>query len=62
MLHAKQIAAWSASIQHPHVKLLGSFNSDNPNYLWLKLDISHKAQAGNLMIVLRKGPEKSQDR
>jgi glycosidase len=57
MLHAEQIALWSASLQHPHVKLLETLKSDNPNYLWLKLAISHKAKAGKLSIVLRKGQE-----
>jgi glycosidase len=57
MLHAEQIAQWSASLKHPHVKLLGTLKSNNPNYLWLQIEVSPKALPGPVTLVLRKGQE-----
>lgn len=57
MLHAPGIADWKPSLQHAGVRLLGTQRSDNPNYLWLQLQISRQAQPSWLNFQLRHGQE-----
>ena len=56
MLHAPGIAQARPSLTYPGVKLLGTHVSDNPNYLWIILDITLLARPGVLQIALRDGP------
>lgn len=57
MLHAPGIADWTPSLRHPGIQLLGTYKSDNPNYLWLQLQISPQARPGWLNVQLHKGKE-----
>lgn len=57
MLHAPNIALARPSLTYPGVKLLGTHVGDNPNYLWISLDISPLARPGVLQIELHRGQE-----
>lgn len=58
MLHGDNVAQWEPSLSDRDVQLLGSHRSDNPNYLWLQLQIKPAAQSGWLEFHLRHGQEK----
>ena len=58
MVHGEGIANANVSIQYPGVYLKESVKTDNPNYLFLYLDISDVAQAGKMDIVFTEGKNK----
>ncbi len=56
MLHAPDIARWTPSLRHPGVRLVGTQTTNNPNYLFVNLELAKNAQPGTLKLVLaRKG-------
>jgi glycosidase len=52
MLHGENIARFTPSVQHPGISVLRSERVDNPNYLFLYLDIGSEARAGEFNISL----------
>ena len=52
MLHGKDIAALKSAVQHAGVRLLGSTRTDNPNYLFVDLEIAPGARSGDLLLRL----------
>ena len=58
MVHGEGIANADVSILYPGVYLKESVKTDNPNYLFLYLDISDVAQAGKMDIVFAEGKNK----
>jgi glycosidase len=60
MLHAPDISKAKPSLSYQGVKLVGTQVSDNPNYLWLKLDISPQVKPGVVNITLRHGQDTTQ--
>lgn len=57
MVHAPGVGRARATLQYPGVTLSGTQVSDNPNYLWLQLNIHAQAQPGVLKIALRHGQD-----
>lgn len=55
MLHAPNIARATPTLTYPGVKLLRTDVSDNPNYLWITLNIAPQTKPGLLNISLRHG-------
>ena len=60
MLHAPDISMAKPTLSYPGVKLMGTYVSDNPNYLWLKLDLSPQVKPGVVNITLRHGQDSTQ--
>lgn len=50
MVHGARIAELSPSLRHPGVRLLSVQKTDNPNYLFINLEISPKAKPGTLQL------------
>jgi glycosidase len=60
MVHGKDISGYTASIDYPGVKLVESHKVDNPNYLFIDLEIAADAKAGKFPITfLENGKKKS---
>jgi glycosidase len=60
MVHGKDISGYAASIDYPGVKLVESHKVDNPNYLFIDLEIAADAKAGKFPITfLENGKKKS---
>ena len=57
MLHGDRIADWTPSLDQPGVRLVSTTRGPNPNYLWMLLEISRDARAGELQFALRRGAE-----
>jgi neopullulanase len=60
MLRAPGINKAKPSLSYPGVKLVGTHVSDNPNYLWVTLQISAQAQPGVMNINLQHGQTSTQ--
>ena len=50
LIHGKDISGYTATIDYPGVKLLESHKVENPNYLFIDLEISADAKAGKFPI------------
>jgi glycosidase len=59
MIHQEGIATYSVTSGDKRVKIVSDENSDNPNYKFIKLDIS-KAAAGNVPLIFEKNGQKFQ--
>lgn len=46
LVHGENIAEYSPSLKYKGVKLLATHKTDNPNYLFIDLNVSPKAKAG----------------
>lgn len=57
MLHGRDIAGLQARLDYPGVTLLGSERTENPNYLFLDLQLSPETRPGTVEIALRDGGE-----
>lgn len=56
MVHGERIADLSPSLRYPGVRLVGTQRTDNPNYLFINLEVSRQASPGSLKLVFsRKG-------
>jgi hypothetical protein len=51
MLHGDNVAQWEPSLSDRDVQLLGSHRSDNPNYLWLQLQIKPQPSPAGLNFI-----------
>ncbi|OYT90870.1 MAG: alpha-amlyase [Burkholderiales bacterium PBB3] len=51
MVHGERIAELSPSLRYPGVRLLGVQKTDNPNYLFINLQISPQAKPGTVPLV-----------
>ncbi|WP_448635883.1 cyclomaltodextrinase N-terminal domain-containing protein [Pedobacter panaciterrae] len=58
LVHGTEIAALEAEINYPGVKLAEIHKVENPNYLFLDLEISAEAKAGKFPIVFNKNGKK----
>lgn len=58
IVHGKNIADREVKIDFPGVKLLGVQQVENPNYLFLDLEISPEARAGSFPILFSKNGKK----
>lgn len=58
MVYGPNISSSSVSINYPGVRLSSAVKVANPNYLFLYLDISKGAKAGNVPILFRNKQEK----
>ncbi len=58
MVHGEQIAQLTAQIHAPGVSLKSSYHSDNPNYLFLDLEIAENAPPGEVGIDFFRGEER----
>lgn len=59
LVYGKNISLTRPAIQYPGVRLKESIMVENPNYLFLNLEISPEAEAGNCVIQFS-GPQKQQ--
>jgi glycosidase len=50
LIYGKNIGQTQASLSYPGVKLIGAYTVENPNYLFVNLEISPQAQAGTFEI------------
>jgi len=50
LIHGKDISGYTATLDYPGVKLLESHKVENPNYLFIDLEISADAKAGKFPI------------
>ncbi|WP_346837671.1 glycoside hydrolase family 13 protein [Microbulbifer sp. SAOS-129_SWC] len=55
MVHGKDIAELKASLDYPGVTLAGTEREQNPNYLFLDLQVSPESEPGTVEITLRDG-------
>ena len=55
MLHGKDIAGATASLEYPDVRIIEQVKLDNPNYLFLYLQIDRDARPGTLDLKLSEG-------
>jgi neopullulanase len=58
MVYGKDIGSFDAAVSYQGVKITTLVKTDNPNYLFLNLDISHEALPGNLQLVFTRGKQK----
>ncbi|KPM48180.1 glycoside hydrolase family 13 protein [Jiulongibacter sediminis] len=54
LVHGENIAEYSPSLKYKGVELLASHKTDNPNYLFLDLQIGSKTKAGSINIHFNK--------
>lgn len=52
MLYGQNIGRLKPALRHPGVRLLGSTRTDNPNYLFVDLEIAPGARSGELLLRL----------
>lgn len=57
-LYGEGLGQYTASVNYPGVEISRQVPVDSPNYLFLYFDISNKAKAGEMEIVLKKGKKK----
>ena len=50
MVHGSRIAELSPRVRHPGVRLVGTERTNNPNYLFLNLEVSRSAKPGAMEI------------
>ncbi len=55
MIHGKNIGSFDASADYPGVRVETLVRTDNPNYLFVNLDISHEAVPGNIRLIFTSG-------
>jgi len=60
LVHGEQIASLDAQLNYPGVKLAGVHKVENPNYLFLDLEISSEVKAGKFPIVFAQNGKKKQ--
>jgi len=61
LIHGKNIAGYSARLDYPGVKLLELHKVENPNYLFLDLEIAPEAKAGKFPITFLENGKKKFD-
>ncbi|SEA15405.1 glycoside hydrolase family 13 protein [Pedobacter hartonius] len=61
LVHGKNIAGYTAKLDYPGVKLLELHKVENPNYLFLDLEISADAKAGKFPIIFLENGKKKFD-
>jgi len=61
MVHGKNISGYTAKLDYPGVKLVELHKVENPNYLFLDLEISADAQAGKFPISFMENGRKKLD-
>ena len=60
MIYGEEVSTYKVSVDYPGVKLSAVHKADNPNYLFLDLQIDKKTKAGIMTILLE--PEKGRKR
>lgn len=58
MVHGDAIATLSPEVRYPGVKLIGTERTNNPNYLFINLEITPQARAGAFDIAFKRGKER----
>ena len=59
LVHGTDIGSLEAKINYPGVRLAEIHKVENPNYLFLDLEISAEAKAGKFLIVFNKNGKKN---
>jgi glycosidase len=57
MVHGERIADATPSVRYAGVRLLGTHTTDNPNFLFIDLDISKAALPGQMQLVFKRKGE-----
>ncbi|MCA1856566.1 glycoside hydrolase family 13 protein [Massilia oculi] len=57
MVHGEKIGELAPSLAHPGVRITGVERTDNPNYLFVNLDIGKDARPGEFTLLFRRGKE-----
>jgi neopullulanase len=57
MVHGERIAELAPALAYPGVRITGVERTDNPNYLFVNLDIGKHARPGELELQFRRGKE-----
>nr|WP_235584371.1 glycoside hydrolase family 13 protein [Massilia sp. MS-15] len=57
MVHGEKIGELAPSLAHPGVRITGVERTDNPNYLFVNLDIGKHARPGEFTLQFRRGKE-----
>ncbi len=55
MVHGERLAELQPTVSYPGVRLLGVERTDNPNYLFINLQVERNTKPGTLEIALRRG-------
>jgi len=55
MVHGEKIGELAPSLTHPGVRITGIERTDNPNYLFVNLDIGKDARPGEFTLLFRRG-------
>jgi len=55
LIHSENISLYEVTLDHPGVDLLKSESCQNPNYLFLTINIESSAQAGKLELKFKRG-------
>lgn len=55
MVHGEDIASLSPRVSHPGVRIVGAQPAENPNYLFVTIDIGHDARPGTFDIAFVDG-------
>ncbi len=58
MVYGKEIGSFDVIADYPGVKVTTLVKTDNPNYLFVNLDISYKALPGNVRLIFTRGKVK----
>ena len=58
MVYGKNIASSQVHIDYPGVRIKEIVGVENPNYLFLYLDVSKDASPGTMKLIFQKGKEK----
>ncbi len=58
MFYGKDISTWDVAIHYPGVNIIEKKQTDNPNYIFLYLNINKDAKPGFFNIELKKGKKK----
>nr|WP_267869597.1 glycoside hydrolase family 13 protein [Massilia agrisoli] len=57
MVHGEKIAELAPAVAYPGVRITGVERTDNPNYLFVNLDIGKDARPGELKLQFRRGKD-----
>ena len=55
MVYGKGIAAYDVKADYPGVRVTTLVKTENPNYLFVNLDITHEADPGNIKLTFTSG-------